>query len=77
MLTASWSSCPFYLNPHKKAVLQHFRDIRAALDIDIMVYNNPWFAGYELNTEEVKSSSTTAPSSASRLPMAIPTASMS
>lgn len=46
---------PFYLNPHKKAVLQHFRDIRAALDIDIMVYNNPWFAGYELNTEEVKS----------------------
>lgn len=20
-----------------------------------MVYNNPWFAGYELNTEEVKS----------------------
>ena len=46
---------PFYLNPHKKAVLQHFRDIRAALDIDILVYNNPWFAGYELNTEEVKS----------------------
>ena len=45
---------PFYLNPHKKAVLQHFRDIRAALDIDIMVYNNPWFAGYELNTEDTK-----------------------
>ena len=39
---------PFYLNPHKKAVMQHFRDLRATLDIDIMVYNNPWFAGYEL-----------------------------
>ena len=34
---------PFYLNPHKKAVLQHFRDIRAALDIRMMIYNNPWF----------------------------------
>lgn len=45
---------PFYLNPHKKAVMQHFRDLRAALDIDIMVYNNPWFAGYELSTDEVK-----------------------
>ncbi|MGX8710169.1 MAG: dihydrodipicolinate synthase family protein [bacterium] len=46
---------PFYLNPHKKAVLQHFRDLRAALDIDIMIYNNPWFAGYELNHNEVQS----------------------
>ncbi len=46
---------PFYLNPHKKAVLQHFRDLRAALDIDIMIYNNPWFAGYELDHNEVKS----------------------
>ena len=45
---------PFYLNPHKKAVMQHFRDLRAALDIDIMVYNNPWFAGYELTVQEVK-----------------------
>ena len=44
---------PFYLNPHKKAVMQHFRDLRAALDIEIMIYNNPWFAGYELTTKEV------------------------
>lgn len=34
---------PYYLNPHKKAVMQHFRDIRAALDIRMMIYNNPWF----------------------------------
>ena len=45
---------PFYLNPHKKAVMQHFRDLREALDIEIMVYNNPWFAGYELSVQEVK-----------------------
>lgn len=45
---------PFYFNPHKKAVKQHFRDLRANLDIDIMIYNNPWFAGYELDHNEVK-----------------------
>lgn len=45
---------PFYLKPHKKAVMQHFRDLRAALDIDIMIYNNPWFAGYELTVPEIK-----------------------
>jgi len=45
---------PFYLHPHKKAVMQHFRDIHAALDIQILVYNNPWFAGYELTTNELK-----------------------
>ena len=45
---------PFYLKPHKKAVMQHFRDLRAALDIDIMIYNNPWFAGYELTVPEVQ-----------------------
>ena len=45
---------PFYLHPYKEAVKRHFREIRKNLDIDIMVYNNPWFAGYELNPHEVK-----------------------
>ncbi len=44
---------PFYLSPHKKAVMQHFRDLRAALDIQIMIYNNPWFAGYEMTVPEI------------------------
>lgn len=44
---------PYYLNPHKKAVMQHFRDIRAALDIRMMIYNNPWFAGYEMTVPEI------------------------
>ncbi len=44
---------PYYLKPHKAAVLDHFRAIRSAIDIDIMVYNNPWFAGYELSPDEV------------------------
>ena len=45
---------PYYLKPHKKAVFDHFREVRKAIDIDIMVYNNPWFAGYELTPSEVK-----------------------
>lgn len=44
---------PYYLQPHKAAVLDHFRALRHELEIDIMVYNNPWFAGYELDPDEV------------------------
>lgn len=45
---------PYYLTPHKKAVLNHYRELRRNLSIPIMVYNNPWFTGYELNPMEVK-----------------------
>jgi len=45
---------PFYLTPHKKAVRQHFRDLRKEVNVNIMVYNNPWFAGYEFTPAEVK-----------------------
>ena len=45
---------PYYLKPHKKAVLDHFRELKKHIDIDIMAYNNPWFAGYELTPREIK-----------------------
>ncbi len=47
---------PHYFTPHKRAVYDHFRAIRAAIpeEVDIMVYNNPWFANYELGAREVK-----------------------
>ena len=45
---------PYYLAPHKKAVLNHFRELHQNIDIPIMVYNNPWFTGYELTPTEVK-----------------------
>lgn len=47
---------PFYFTPHKRAVLDHFRRVKDAVgpDFGIMVYNNPWFAGYELTAKEVK-----------------------
>lgn len=45
---------PYYLSPHKKAVLNHFRELRSNVNIPIMVYNNPWFTGYELTPLEIK-----------------------
>jgi len=45
---------PYYLHPYKRAVLEHFRSVRKNIGIDIMVYNNPWFAGYELTPYEIK-----------------------
>lgn len=47
---------PHYFTPHKRAVYDHYRTLRKALpdDVDIMVYNNPWFANYELSAKEIK-----------------------
>lgn len=44
---------PYYLSPYKAAVIQHFKDIREAIDIRLMIYNNPWFAGYEMTVPEI------------------------
>lgn len=44
---------PYYLQPYKKAVLEHFRTLRKNVSLPIMVYNNPWFAGYQLNAFEI------------------------
>ncbi|MCX6623066.1 MAG: dihydrodipicolinate synthase family protein [Acidobacteria bacterium] len=32
---------PYYQKPSQPAVIQHFRDVRAAIDIPLMLYNNP------------------------------------
>src|SRR5258708_25048610 len=32
---------PYYQKPSKSAVIRHFRDLRAAVDVPIMLYNNP------------------------------------
>ena len=45
---------PFYYGPHKRSVMQHYRNLRKELDVPMFIYNNPWFAGYELTTPEVK-----------------------
>ena len=45
---------PYYLQPHKRAVVNHFRALRKAIDIDIILYNNPRFCGYEMTPLELK-----------------------
>ncbi len=32
---------PYYQRPSKAAVLRHFREVRAAIDVPLMLYNNP------------------------------------
>jgi len=32
---------PYYQRPSKSAVIRHFREVRAAVDLPIMLYNNP------------------------------------
>ena len=44
---------PYYMNPHKTAVLNHYRELRQNIGIDIMLYDNPFFAGYKMSVDEV------------------------
>ena len=32
---------PYYQKPYKPAVIRHYRDLRAAIDLPVMLYNNP------------------------------------
>jgi 4-hydroxy-tetrahydrodipicolinate synthase len=44
---------PYYFKPYKEAAMNHFRTIKKEVDLPIILYNNPWFAGYEFNTQEI------------------------
>lgn len=44
---------PYYLNPPKHDALDHFRALREAINIPIILYNNVWFAGYEFDPWEI------------------------
>jgi 4-hydroxy-tetrahydrodipicolinate synthase len=46
--------CPYYFKPYKEAAMNHFRDVKKAVDLPIVLYNNPWFAGYEMTAAEAK-----------------------
>jgi 4-hydroxy-tetrahydrodipicolinate synthase len=45
---------PYYFHPYKAAVMDHFRTIKREVGLPILVYNNPWFAGYEMTPQEIK-----------------------
>lgn len=44
---------PYYMLPPKKSVMDHYRIIRETTNLPLIVYNNPWFAGYELTGPEL------------------------
>ena len=43
---------PFYFKPYKEAAMNHLRTIYKETNLPIVLYNNPWFAGYELTAHE-------------------------
>jgi 4-hydroxy-tetrahydrodipicolinate synthase len=44
---------PYYLLPTKPQIKDHYRRVKEAINIPIMLYNNPWYAGVELTPWEV------------------------
>ena len=44
---------PYYMLPSKPQIKDHFRRVKQAISIPIMLYNNPWYAGVELTSWEV------------------------
>jgi 4-hydroxy-tetrahydrodipicolinate synthase len=45
---------PYYYSPPVESAMNHLRKVAEAIDRPIMLYNNPWFAGFELLPAEVK-----------------------
>jgi len=45
---------PYYMRPPKKDVFDHYRALSEAINIPIILYNNPWFAGYEMTSFEIQ-----------------------
>jgi 4-hydroxy-tetrahydrodipicolinate synthase len=45
---------PYYYKPTIPTALDYLRDISKVWGGPIMVYNNPWFAGFELDPEQIK-----------------------
>lgn len=44
---------PYYYTPYKEAAIRHLRAVHDAVDVPILLYNNPNFAGYELSAQQV------------------------
>ena len=45
---------PYYFKPYKEAAMNHLRTVYKETGMPILLYNNPWFAGYELTAHETK-----------------------
>ncbi|MHC4644128.1 MAG: 4-hydroxy-tetrahydrodipicolinate synthase [Planctomycetota bacterium] len=44
---------PYYTKPSQKELLNHFKNVAAAIEIDMIMYNIPIFTGVNLNPETV------------------------
>ncbi|MBI4571686.1 MAG: dihydrodipicolinate synthase family protein [candidate division NC10 bacterium] len=44
---------PYYMQPTKAQAMDHFRTLARNLSLPIILYNNPWFAGYELSAWDI------------------------
>jgi 4-hydroxy-tetrahydrodipicolinate synthase len=45
---------PYYYKPTIPSAIDYLRNISKVWGAPIMVYNNPWFAGFELEPEQIK-----------------------
>lgn len=45
---------PYYFKPYKEAAMNHLRTIKKEVNLPLILYNNPHFAGYELTAQEAK-----------------------
>ena len=43
---------PYYFKPYIEAAMNHYRAVRQVTALPIVLYNNPHFAGYELNAQQ-------------------------
>lgn len=46
---AVMSVAPYYSGPPEREILAYFRDLAAAVDVPLIVYNNPWASGVSLS----------------------------
>jgi 4-hydroxy-tetrahydrodipicolinate synthase len=46
---AVMSVAPYYSGPPERELLGYFRDLAAAVDIPLLVYNNPWASGVSIS----------------------------
>ena len=44
---------PYYMKPSQEEMIYHFEQIAENVDIPIMLYNNPWTSGVDLELESV------------------------
>ncbi|MCF8109042.1 MAG: 4-hydroxy-tetrahydrodipicolinate synthase [Desulfohalobiaceae bacterium] len=44
---------PFYGLPSQKELFEHYKSVSQNVDIQIMLYNNPWFSGVDMSPETI------------------------